>query len=104
MSYKIILAKVFYTESEMFKVRPMIVLSEPQGEHKFVTCAFVTTKQQQGDIKIVKGEHNDLAEDSYARLSKIFTISNKQIHLELGSTSQNEELTIKNGLRDMFDL
>ena len=104
--YGIYLAKVGFFESSGFKIRPIIIVSQPHGRFQAVMAIPVSTQPDRTDVDILL---NDLAgtgllKPSVARIHRLSATASSQILEEIGVVNDKHQQAIRSGLLKLFEL
>ncbi len=110
--YKIFLAPFPFGDLKTKKYRPVLSLTEPQGEHEELTLAYITTNIEgnrlKSDVLIKKSdkdfERSGLKANSLIKINKLLTLPKKMIVGQLGSLSVKKSQEVKNKIKELFSL
>jgi mRNA interferase MazF len=107
---KVVLIPFPFDDMTATKVRPVVCLTEPLGEHRHVVVAFMTsrapTERMASDLLINPDEPamkgTGLRVVSTLRLHRLLTISTSLISRELGALPSTLMATCQDRLRSLF--
>lgn len=109
--YKIILIDFAFSDKNISKLRPALVLTKPDQYGDFIAAAITSNihrMPQIGDILISENENKfhdtGLKISSLIRLSKLTTVNVKRVKGELGALPQKYNRQIQKGLSELFTL
>ena len=108
---KIVLVPWGYDDSDAYKVRPCVCLTNPKGKIKHIIVAFITSsgnREFNTDI-VIDESHPEfgitgLKQTSTIRLHKMMTFVESEIQRELGKIPKDIQKEINKTLLDMFEL
>jgi mRNA interferase MazF len=95
-----------FLDSEEMKIRPVIVISKPQGPHKVIAIVPVSSRpiREEVDTTIAKWSEAGLLKPSVARVHRLTTMLQADLIAELGALDQKEIRTLQVSLRKYLDL
>ena len=102
--FPIVVTKIDFIEKRGYKKRPMVILTNPQGENNLLITAFVSTKNSKSKIEIPTNPENGLKLKSYVCVEKLFTIQEKDVDMVIGYLTKGQTSSIKQNLRELFKL
>ena len=99
-------ARFPFLDSKETKIRPVIVISKPQGPHKVIAILPVSSKlmREQVDFTIIEWGDAGLLKPSVARVHRLTTMLQADLIAELGTLSQREIQTLKTSLKKYLEL
>ena len=94
------------------KVRPALCLTDPQGSHRHIVLAFITSRVPAQPLAsdLVLDSHNPGFADTGLRVSstlqlhRLMTVSASLIQRQLGYLSMEWQALVKEGLNRLFGL
>lgn len=109
---KIVLFPFPFDDFSSTKVRPVICLTNEIGIYEHIVVAFITSnidnKNDNLDIILEKSDlefnKTGLSVDSIIKLHKLVTIPKKLIKRQLGKLPDKFDETLKNKLKELFEL
>ncbi|MFH1182941.1 MAG: type II toxin-antitoxin system PemK/MazF family toxin [Candidatus Moraniibacteriota bacterium] len=112
MKYKILFAPFPFGNLKTKKFRPVLCLTNPQGKHKELLLAFITTNItgniMPSDLIIQKKEKDftvtGLEKSSVIKLNKLLTLPKNMIVGQLGMLSNAQAKEVKNKLKKLLDI
>ena len=112
MQFKIILVPFPFDGLSGKKVRSALCLTEEISHYNHVVIAFITSQiskaWESSDIILSSTDsdfkHTGLKVDSAIRLHRLVTIPEKIMPRELGKLPSNQEIAVKDKLRQLFKL
>ncbi|MCB0593927.1 MAG: type II toxin-antitoxin system PemK/MazF family toxin [Lewinellaceae bacterium] len=112
MQFKIILVPFPFDGLSGKKVRSALCLTEEISHYNHVVIAFITSQiskaWESSDIILSSTDsdfkHTGLKVDSAIRLHRLVTIPEKIMLRELGKLPSNQEIAVKDKLRQLFKL
>lgn len=92
IKYSIMLVPFVFDDSEERKIRPVLCLTEPIGQHRHVVVAFISSKIPDEllstDVLLLQGENgfqtSGLKKSSIIRLHKLLTVRTFDMKRHLG--------------------
>lgn len=109
LRYTVQLVSIAYLEKDQFKIRPIVVLTEPTGTYKTVLVAPVYSQlpvdRLTSDIILLE-DFSDygLLRPSVIRLHRITEVLAADLKEQLGSVPVLDQAKLQNSLKNMFDL
>lgn len=99
-------ARFPFLESQQDKIRPVVVISKPYGEHNVIAVIPVSSKTKQEKLDVVLGqwENEGLLRPSVARVYRLTTMLQSDLLSELGSLGQKDIATLQKSLRIFLSL
>lgn len=99
-------ARFPFLDSEETKIRPVIVMSAPQGPHKIIAIVPVSSRPtcESVDVAIAKWSEAGLLKPSVARVHRLTTMLQADLIADLGSLDQAEVQALQTSLRKYLDL
>lgn len=101
----------FVDQPDKYKKRPVLCLTQPQGKHRLIVIAYITTKQTENletDVFLSSADKEfdktGLGYDSIIRLHKLTSIEAKDIEQYIGILPENIEHQTKKTLKTMLNL
>lgn len=104
--YGVYLARFSFIESGAYKARPVVVVSQPRGEHKVMLCIPLSTNltKEDVDVPIADWEFSGLLQPTVARVHRLTAILGSNILEYIGNLQQYDEDSIKSALQKVFEL
>jgi mRNA interferase MazF len=99
-------ARFPFLDSEETKIRPVIVISKPQGPHNVIAIVPVSSKliREEVDVTIIEWGDSGLLKPSVARVHRLTTMLQADLIAELGTLSQREVQSLKVSLKKYLEL
>jgi len=99
-------ARFPFLDSRETKIRPVIVVSKPQGLHKVIAIVPVSSRSVREDVDVtINGWSNaGLLKPSIARVHRLTSMLQADLIAELGVLSQKEIQTLQASLRKFLNL
>lgn len=109
LQHSIHLASVTYLEGPHYKIRPVVVLTEPTGTYQTVLIAPIYSQQLSdhlaSDIMIIRNFSDyGLVRPSAIRLHRITELPLADLKEQLGAIPVLDQMKLQAGLKDMFRL
>ena len=107
IQWNIYIAEVGFTENNIAKLRPVIAISEPVGDHNIVLVAPIYSAKLRhkltGDINI-SDDYSDLGlvRPSTIRLHRIVSLSTADLKEQLGQASSRVQKAVKSELQKLL--
>lgn len=104
--YGLYTARFPYLDTKQHKIRPVIVVSKPQGEHSVVAVVPITSQLTQEAVDVHLGDwgNSGLLKPSIARTHRLTTIISKKLITKIGSLAENDIKQLQNSLRKYLEL
>lgn len=104
--FGIYLVRLPFMESGASKLRPVIVVSKPQGTFNVVCVVPISSQPMLVDVDfdISDWKNAGLAKPSIARVHRIATILQSDLTREIGELSGADKKTLKQHIKDYFQL
>jgi mRNA-degrading endonuclease toxin of MazEF toxin-antitoxin module len=104
--YGIYTARFPFLETNEGKIRPVIVISSPQGEHNAITIIPISSKPKQEDVDITLDdwESEGLIKPSCARTHRLTTMLQSDLLAELGELTPRDVEALRQAMRSFLDL
>ncbi len=95
-----------FLDSEETKIRPVIVISKPQGPHKVVAIVPVSSRptREEVDITVTEWDKAGLLKPSVARVHRLTTMLQVDLIAELGTLSWEDIRSLQVSLRKYLNL
>lgn len=95
-----------FLDANETKIRPVIVVSEPQGRYNIVTIVPVSSRivPQEVDVVLAKWSEAGLLKPSVARVHRITTMLQADLIAELGVLSDQDAQAMQSALRGLLNL
>lgn len=112
MKYLILFAPFPFGNLKTKKFRPVLCLTNPQGKHKELLLAYITTNttgnKMPSDL-IIQRKDKDFAitglkESSVIKLNKLLTLPRDMIVGQLGKLSSSQAKNVKKKLKKLLDI
>ena len=99
-------ARFPFLDSEETKIRPVIVISKPQGQHKVIAIVPVSSRLTSEEVDMVIAEWSEagLLKPSVARVHRLTTMLQTDLIADLGVLSTEEVQALQISLRKYLDL
>lgn len=99
-------ARFPFLDSEETKIRPVIVISKPQGPHKVIAIVPVSSRPAREDVDVTITEWNKagLLKPSIARVHRLTTMLQVDLIAYLGALSSEEVRKLQASLRKYLNL
>jgi mRNA interferase MazF len=99
-------ARFPFLDSEETKIRPVIVISKPQGPHKVIAIVPVSSRltSEEVDVAITKWSEAGLLRPSVARVHRLTTMLQADLIADLGALSTEEVRALQISLKKYLDL
>jgi mRNA interferase MazF len=99
-------ARFRFLDSSETKIRPVIVVSQPQGSHKVVVIVPVSSRRAREavDVELAGWRDAGLLKPSVARVHRLTTMLQADLIAELGSLNQKEAQVLQTSLRKFLNL
>jgi mRNA interferase MazF len=95
-----------FLDSLETKVRPLIVISKPQGQHKILVVIPISSKSPLEEIDITLHDWSDegLLRPSIARVHRLTTMLQSDLIAELGDLARGDKQNLQDVLRQLLSL
>ncbi len=95
-----------FLDTQETKIRPVIVISKPQGIHKVLAVIPVSSKikLEEVDIAIKQWSQTGLIRPSVARVHRLTTILQSDIIAELGELAAEDKQNLRKALERFLDI
>lgn len=99
-------AKFPFLDSDKDKIRPVIVISKPHGQHNVITVVPVSSqdKKESVDIALRDWRKAGLVKPSVARTHRLTAFLQSDLTNYLGDLSANDKRSLQQALRQLLDL
>lgn len=99
-------ARFPFLDSEETKIRPVIVISKPQGPHKVIAIVPVSSRlvREEVDVTIVEWSKAGMLKPSIARVHRLTTMLQADLIAVLGTLSAEEVQALRASLRKYLEL
>jgi mRNA interferase MazF len=99
-------AKLPFIELPTSKIRPVVVVSAPSGQHNLVIVIPLSsqTKRQPVDRALAHWRNAGLVKPTVARVHRLTTMSQADLTSELGVLNTSDIEQLKTALRSLFQL
>ncbi len=99
-------ARFPFLDSEETKIRPVIVISRPQGAHKVIAIVPISSRpaRENVDVAITKWSEAGLLKPSVARVHRLTTMLQADLIADLGALSPEEIRALQASLRKYLGL
>lgn len=99
-------ARFPFLDSEETKIRPVIVISKPQGPHKVIAIVPVSSRptREDADVMITEWSKAGLLKPSIARIHRLTTMLQTDLIADLGELDQEGVQVLQASLREYLDL
>ncbi len=95
-----------FLDSEETKIRPVIVISKPQGSHKVIAIVPISSRPMREDVDVAITEWSEagLLKPSIARVHRLTTMLQADLIADLGELDQEGIRALRASLRKYLDL
>jgi len=95
-----------FLDTQEVKIRPVIVVSRPQGQHKILAVVPTSSKSPLEEVDVVLSRWPDegLLKPSVARIHRLTTMLQSDLIAELGELAQNDRQNLQSALKRFLDL
>ena len=99
-------ARFPFLDADKDKIRPVIVISKPYGQHNIITVILVssTSKKESVDITLHGWREAGLIKPSIARIHRITTLLQSDLTNYLGDLSTGDKHNLQHGLKKLLNL
>jgi mRNA-degrading endonuclease toxin of MazEF toxin-antitoxin module len=104
--YGIYLARFQFIESNDYKIRPVVIVSQPRGEHKIVLVVPLSSQpdRQDIDIALMAWQDSGLAKPTVARVHRLTALLGSNVLELIGQLDSRDVDMLKQALRQVFEL
>lgn len=104
--YGVYTARFRFVESDRFKLRPLIVISQTYGRFGILVAVPVssTSSRESIDFEIIRWREAGLKKQSVARIHRLTAIPQTDLLEKLGDLNQSDVNKLRNSLKNLFDL
>lgn len=104
--YGVYTARFPFLEASEGKVRPVIVVSGPQGQHNVIAVIPVSSKVTRESVDYTLGDWNNegLIKPSVARVHRLTTMLQSDLLTELGSLTVSDTKDLQESMRAYLSL
>jgi mRNA interferase MazF len=94
-----------FLDTQEAKIRPVIIISKPQGIHGVLAVIPVSsrTKLEEVDVAIARWSESGLVRPSVARIHRLTTILRADIIAELGEVAADDKQNLRQALKRFLD-
>ncbi|HSW99662.1 MAG TPA: type II toxin-antitoxin system PemK/MazF family toxin [Patescibacteria group bacterium] len=105
-AFGIYTARFPFLDSGETKIRPVVVVSKPQGSHKIIAIVPVSSRltREEVDVAITEWSKAGLLKPSVARVHRLTTMLQADLIADLGVLSVEEIRALQTSLRKYLDL
>ncbi|HJQ09041.1 MAG TPA: type II toxin-antitoxin system PemK/MazF family toxin [Candidatus Saccharimonadales bacterium] len=95
-----------FLDAQEAKIRPVIIVGKPWGQHKVVAVIPISSKSalEKVDVALPSWSDEGLLKPSAARVHRLTTILQSDLIAELGELTQDDRQNLQNALRQLLDL
>jgi mRNA interferase MazF len=95
-----------FLDTQETKIRPVVVISRPQGQHKVVAVVPISSKGavESVDIPLRNWPDEGLLKPSVARVHRITTILQADLIAELGELTSEDKQNLQTALKKLLNL
>lgn len=99
-------ASLPFLDADKDKVRPVIVVSKPHGQHNIVTVVPVSSKAKRElvDITLDDWQKDGLVKPSVARVHRVAALLQSDLTSQLGVLTANDQRTLLRALKELLSL
>lgn len=99
-------ARFPFLDSQEAKVRPVVVISKPQGPHNVIAIMPVSSRLITETVDVVLSGWNSegLLRPSVARVHRLTTMLQADLIAKLGILNEKDKQTLQNSLRSFLNL
>jgi mRNA-degrading endonuclease toxin of MazEF toxin-antitoxin module len=99
-------ARFPFLDSQETKIRPVIVISKPQGQHKVIAIVPVSSRpiSEDTDIALAGWSSEGLLKPSVARVHRLTTMLQADLIAELGTLDRQDKQALQDSLRKILNL
>lgn len=105
-TFKIYTTQFPFLDTQEAKVRPVIVISLPQGKHNLVAVIPLSSKPKREAVDVALGywKSEGLVKPSIARVHRITTILQSDLLTELGQLAESDIKALKESIRTYLSI
>jgi mRNA interferase MazF len=95
-----------FLDTQEAKIRPIIIIGKPQGQHKIVAVVPISSKStlEEVDSALHHWSAEGLLKPSVARVHRLTTILQSDIIAELGELARDDSQNLRSALRRLLGL
>ncbi|HEU5187276.1 MAG TPA: type II toxin-antitoxin system PemK/MazF family toxin [Candidatus Saccharimonadales bacterium] len=95
-----------FLDAQEVKIRPVIVVGKPWGQHKVLAVVPISSKSELEDVDVALPNWSDegLLKPSVARVHRLTTMLQSDLIAELGELTRDDKQNLQSALRQLFDL
>jgi mRNA interferase MazF len=95
-----------FLDTQETKIRPVVVISKPQGQHKILTIVPISSKSvlEAVDVSLHHWSDAGLLKPSVARVHRLTTMLQADLIAELGGLTQDDVEDLQTALRRLLNL
>lgn len=99
-------ARFAFLEKPHAKIRPVIVVSQPQSQHNIIAVVPISSKEHREtiDVQLAEWQQAGLRKPSVARVHRITTMLQADLVAELGTLQANDARNVRTALRKLLTL
>jgi mRNA-degrading endonuclease toxin of MazEF toxin-antitoxin module len=100
------IAEIPFIGADNGKLRPVIVISEPQGQYKLVVVVPISSqpKREAADLSLKEWQAAGLIKPSVARVHRLTTLMQSDLKTELGHISALDARMLRKALSNLLQL
>ena len=104
--FEVYTARFPFLDINKDKIRPIIVVSKPYGQHNTITVIPVSSKhkQESAEVQLHDWHQAGLVKPSVARVYRLTTILRSDLTNKLGILSESDKENIKQAIKKLLDL
>ncbi len=104
--FRIYTAQFPFLDAQEAKIRPVIVVGKPQGQHKILVVVPVSSKStlEEIDINLHHWSDEGLLKPSVARVHRLTTMLQSDLIAELGELARDDKQNLQDALRRLLDI
>jgi mRNA-degrading endonuclease toxin of MazEF toxin-antitoxin module len=104
--YGVYTAQFPFLDAQETKIRPVIVIGEPRGQHKILAVVPISSKSALKDVDISLRHWPDegLLKQSVARVHRLTVVLQADLIAELGELTQEDEQNLRSALKQLLNL
>lgn len=94
-----------FLDAQEVKIRPVIVVGKPQGQHKILAVVPITSKNtlEEVDVVLHHWSNEGLLKPSIARVHRLTTMLQSDLIAELGELAHDDQQNLRSAIRQMLD-
>lgn len=104
--YGIYLAQFPFLETQEAKIRPVIIIGNPQGKYNVVAVVPISskTKREKADVVLKDWKQEKLIKPSVARVHRLTSMLQSDLLTELGTLKKEDKQKLQDSLRELLQL